>query len=155
MFLKKTFLFSRSCSYFNENQYPDEAKREEIANACNAVIQKPGEELIAMSFPKAITIRFQHLLLNSVNVILWLLLIIQHSHLVVGFFSSILCLAFFRAANTWVSMKVSAVFKPEYLYLKLKFPPVEIWNTRCVFHLYSSVNDIAKEINMLWKAFIL
>ena len=29
-------------SYFNENQYPDEAKREEIANACNAVIQKPG-----------------------------------------------------------------------------------------------------------------
>lgn len=32
------------CSYFNENQYPDEAKREEIANACNAVIQKPGKE---------------------------------------------------------------------------------------------------------------
>lgn len=31
------------CSYFNENQYPDEAKREEIANACNAVIQKPGK----------------------------------------------------------------------------------------------------------------
>lgn len=30
-------------SYFNENQYPDEAKREEIANACNAVIQKPGK----------------------------------------------------------------------------------------------------------------
>ncbi|XP_041711383.1 homeobox-containing protein 1 isoform X3 [Coregonus clupeaformis] len=30
-------------SYFNDNQYPDEAKREEIANACNAVIQKPGE----------------------------------------------------------------------------------------------------------------
>ncbi len=29
-------------SYFNDNQYPDEAKREEIANACNAVIQKPG-----------------------------------------------------------------------------------------------------------------
>ncbi|XP_031437332.1 homeobox-containing protein 1 isoform X3 [Clupea harengus] len=29
-------------SYFNENQYPDEAKREEIANACNAVIQKPA-----------------------------------------------------------------------------------------------------------------
>uniref|UniRef100_H3A1U7 Homeobox containing 1 n=1 Tax=Latimeria chalumnae TaxID=7897 RepID=H3A1U7_LATCH len=28
-------------SYFNDNQYPDEAKREEIANACNAVIQKP------------------------------------------------------------------------------------------------------------------
>lgn len=26
-----------------ENQYPDEAKREEIANACNSVIQKPGE----------------------------------------------------------------------------------------------------------------
>lgn len=25
-----------------ENQYPDEAKREEIANACNCVIQKPG-----------------------------------------------------------------------------------------------------------------
>lgn len=33
------------CSYFNENQYPDEAKREEIANACNAVIQKPGKEV--------------------------------------------------------------------------------------------------------------
>ena len=33
----------RDCSYFNENQYPDEAKREEISNACNAVIQKPGE----------------------------------------------------------------------------------------------------------------
>lgn len=30
-------------SYFNENQYPDEAKREEISNACNAVIQKPGK----------------------------------------------------------------------------------------------------------------
>lgn len=30
------------CSYFNDNQYPDEAKREEIATACNAVIQKPG-----------------------------------------------------------------------------------------------------------------
>lgn len=30
------------CSYFGENQYPDEAKREEIANACNTVIQKPG-----------------------------------------------------------------------------------------------------------------
>ncbi|XP_014883855.1 homeobox-containing protein 1 isoform X1 [Poecilia latipinna] len=32
-------------SYFNDNQYPDEAKREEIANACNAVIQKPGKKL--------------------------------------------------------------------------------------------------------------
>ncbi|XP_005995634.1 homeobox-containing protein 1 isoform X2 [Latimeria chalumnae] len=32
-------------SYFVENQYPDEAKREEIANACNAVIQKPGAKL--------------------------------------------------------------------------------------------------------------
>lgn len=30
------------CSFFVENQYPDEAKREEIANACNSVIQKPG-----------------------------------------------------------------------------------------------------------------
>ena len=29
-------------SFFVENQYPDEAKREEIANACNSVIQKPG-----------------------------------------------------------------------------------------------------------------
>ncbi|CDQ98261.1 unnamed protein product [Oncorhynchus mykiss] len=28
-----------------ENQYPDEAKREEIANACNSVIQKPGCKL--------------------------------------------------------------------------------------------------------------
>lgn len=155
MFLKKTFLFSPSCSYFNENQYPDEAKREEIANACNAVIQKPGEELIAMSFPKAITIRFQHLLLNSVNVILWLLLIIQPSQLAVGFFSSLLCPAFFRAANNGMNMKVNAVFKPKYLYLKLNFSPVEVWNTRCVFHLYSFVNGIAKKINILWKAFIL
>lgn len=32
-------------SYFNDNQYPDEAKREEIANACNAVIQKPGTNI--------------------------------------------------------------------------------------------------------------
>uniref|UniRef100_A0A3P9I8U0 Homeobox-containing protein 1 n=1 Tax=Oryzias latipes TaxID=8090 RepID=A0A3P9I8U0_ORYLA len=32
-------------SYFSENQYPDEAKREEIATACNAVIQKPGKKL--------------------------------------------------------------------------------------------------------------
>ncbi|XP_028981166.1 homeobox-containing protein 1 isoform X2 [Esox lucius] len=32
-------------SYFNENQYPDEAKREEIANACNSVIQRPGKKL--------------------------------------------------------------------------------------------------------------
>ncbi|TRY86736.1 hypothetical protein DNTS_029017 [Danionella cerebrum] len=32
-------------SYFSENQYPDEAKREEIAHACNAVIQKPGKKL--------------------------------------------------------------------------------------------------------------
>uniref|UniRef100_A0A8C2TPA7 Homeobox containing 1 n=1 Tax=Coturnix japonica TaxID=93934 RepID=A0A8C2TPA7_COTJA len=135
-------------SYFNENQYPDEAKREEIANACNAVIQKPGEELIAMSFPKAITIRFEHLLLNSVNVILWLLLIIQHSQLVVGFFSSLLSLAFFRAANTWMNTKVSAIFKPKYLYLKLKFLPVEIRNTRCIFHVCSFVNDVAKKINM-------
>lgn len=35
---------SLSCinSYFSDNQYPDEAKREEIATACNSVIQKPG-----------------------------------------------------------------------------------------------------------------
>ncbi|XP_070995678.1 homeobox-containing protein 1-like isoform X2 [Oncorhynchus clarkii lewisi] len=32
-------------SFFMENQYPDEAKREEIANACNSVIQKPGGKL--------------------------------------------------------------------------------------------------------------
>ncbi|XP_038842138.1 homeobox-containing protein 1-like isoform X1 [Salvelinus namaycush] len=32
-------------SYFNDNQYPDEAKREEVSNACNAVIQKPGKKL--------------------------------------------------------------------------------------------------------------
>ncbi|XP_044027395.1 homeobox-containing protein 1 isoform X6 [Siniperca chuatsi] len=32
-------------SFFMENQYPDEAKREEIANACNSVIQKPGCKL--------------------------------------------------------------------------------------------------------------
>nr|XP_006011929.1 PREDICTED: homeobox-containing protein 1 [Latimeria chalumnae] len=33
-------------SYFNDNQYPDEAKREEIANACNAVIQKPEAAIL-------------------------------------------------------------------------------------------------------------
>uniref|UniRef100_A0A3P8YRW4 Homeobox-containing protein 1 n=1 Tax=Esox lucius TaxID=8010 RepID=A0A3P8YRW4_ESOLU len=32
-------------NFFMENQYPDEAKREEIANACNSVIQKPGCKL--------------------------------------------------------------------------------------------------------------
>ncbi|CAL9701170.1 unnamed protein product [Knipowitschia caucasica] len=32
-------------SYFCDNQYPDEAKREEIATACNAVIQRPGKKL--------------------------------------------------------------------------------------------------------------
>ncbi|XP_056269630.1 homeobox-containing protein 1-like isoform X1 [Pseudoliparis swirei] len=32
-------------SYFIDHQYPDEAKREEIATACNAVIQKPGKKL--------------------------------------------------------------------------------------------------------------
>ncbi|KAM7016016.1 homeobox-containing protein 1-like isoform 2-T2 [Tautogolabrus adspersus] len=32
-------------SFFSDNQYPDEAKREEIASACNAVIQKPGKKL--------------------------------------------------------------------------------------------------------------
>uniref|UniRef100_A0A3P8VUI0 Homeobox-containing protein 1 n=1 Tax=Cynoglossus semilaevis TaxID=244447 RepID=A0A3P8VUI0_CYNSE len=32
-------------SYFSDNQYPDESRREEIANACNAVIQKPGKKL--------------------------------------------------------------------------------------------------------------
>lgn len=35
----------RSSSFFVENQYPDEAKREEIANACNSVIQKPGAKI--------------------------------------------------------------------------------------------------------------
>ncbi|XP_047195412.1 homeobox-containing protein 1-like [Hippoglossus stenolepis] len=32
-------------SYFSDNQYPDEAKREDIATACNAVIHKPGKKL--------------------------------------------------------------------------------------------------------------
>lgn len=32
-------------SYFIDNQYPDESKREEIATACNAVIQKPGRSI--------------------------------------------------------------------------------------------------------------
>ncbi|KAM9816711.1 homeobox-containing protein 1-like [Neosynchiropus ocellatus] len=35
-------------SYFNDNSYPDEARREEIAAACNAVIQKPGKKLSDM-----------------------------------------------------------------------------------------------------------
>ncbi|TMS18674.1 Homeobox-containing protein 1 [Larimichthys crocea] len=33
-------------SFFMENQYPDEAKREEIANACNSVIQKPEAAIL-------------------------------------------------------------------------------------------------------------
>nr|XP_061796530.1 homeobox-containing protein 1-like [Nerophis lumbriciformis] len=37
-------------SYFSDNQYPDEARREEISMACNAVIQKPGKKL--MDFEK-------------------------------------------------------------------------------------------------------
>lgn len=42
-FMLSAFAVLYFCSsYFNDNQYPDEAKREEIANACNAVIQKPG-----------------------------------------------------------------------------------------------------------------
>ncbi|XP_053721206.1 homeobox-containing protein 1-like isoform X2 [Synchiropus splendidus] len=35
-------------SYFNDNSYPDEVRREEIAAACNAVIQKPGKKLSDM-----------------------------------------------------------------------------------------------------------
>uniref|UniRef100_A0A8C2VDA9 Homeobox-containing protein 1 n=1 Tax=Chinchilla lanigera TaxID=34839 RepID=A0A8C2VDA9_CHILA len=47
---RSQFTWRKEClavveSYFNENQYPDEAKREEIANACSAVIQKPGTSL--------------------------------------------------------------------------------------------------------------
>ncbi|XP_061621364.1 homeobox-containing protein 1-like isoform X1 [Phyllopteryx taeniolatus] len=33
-------------SYFSDNQYPDEARREEISMACNAVIKKPGRQLL-------------------------------------------------------------------------------------------------------------
>ncbi|XP_077450646.1 homeobox-containing protein 1-like [Stigmatopora argus] len=33
-------------SYFGDHQYPDEARREEISAACNAVIQKPGKKLL-------------------------------------------------------------------------------------------------------------
>lgn len=36
-----------------ENQYPDEAKREEIANACNSVIQKPGTKTLSQQCPRA------------------------------------------------------------------------------------------------------
>ncbi|XP_061819447.1 homeobox-containing protein 1-like isoform X3 [Nerophis lumbriciformis] len=44
------FTWKKEClavmeSYFSDNQYPDEARREEIAAACNAVIQKPGKKL--------------------------------------------------------------------------------------------------------------
>ncbi|XP_078620326.1 homeobox-containing protein 1-like isoform X1 [Branchiostoma floridae x Branchiostoma japonicum] len=45
--------------YFEENQYPDEKKREEITNACNSVIQKPGVELPAQ------------MLVNSARVYNW------------------------------------------------------------------------------------
>ncbi|KAF0043545.1 hypothetical protein F2P81_004882 [Scophthalmus maximus] len=33
-------------SYFSDNQYPDEAKREEIATACNGVIHKPEAAIL-------------------------------------------------------------------------------------------------------------
>ncbi|XP_061876758.1 homeobox-containing protein 1-like isoform X4 [Entelurus aequoreus] len=44
------FTWKKEClavmeSYFSDNQYPDEARREEISAACNAVIQKPGKKL--------------------------------------------------------------------------------------------------------------
>ncbi|XP_078672748.1 homeobox-containing protein 1-like isoform X3 [Branchiostoma floridae x Branchiostoma belcheri] len=45
--------------YFEENQYPDEKKREEITNACNSVIQKPGVDLPAQ------------MLVNSARVYNW------------------------------------------------------------------------------------
>nr|XP_057934842.1 homeobox-containing protein 1-like isoform X2 [Doryrhamphus excisus] len=45
------FTWKKEClavmeSYFSDNQYPDEAKREEISSACNAVIQKAGKKLL-------------------------------------------------------------------------------------------------------------
>ncbi|KAJ3606513.1 hypothetical protein NHX12_026034 [Muraenolepis orangiensis] len=43
--LRRGSRFTWRKDYFNDNQYPDEAKREEVANACNAVIQKPGRKL--------------------------------------------------------------------------------------------------------------
>ncbi|XP_066274803.1 homeobox-containing protein 1-like [Branchiostoma lanceolatum] len=33
--------------YFQQNPYPTEGERDEIANACNSVLQKPGEDLPA------------------------------------------------------------------------------------------------------------
>lgn len=75
-------------SYFNENQYPDEAKREEIANACNAVIQKPGK---AVSAPGSGLRSDQHLgpqslthpggALGSVpTILLWMVIALSCSH---------------------------------------------------------------------------
>lgn len=43
---------SVSFSFFVENQYPDEAKREEIASTCNSVIQKPGTVLLLRKYNK-------------------------------------------------------------------------------------------------------
>ncbi|KAG2467329.1 HMBX1 protein, partial [Polypterus senegalus] len=66
-------------SYFNENQYPDEAKREEIANACNAVIQKPARW--GLHTDSSIRARFvlnphdfhDHTCKNTVESIFWFL----------------------------------------------------------------------------------
>lgn len=52
-----TWWMSFCHSFFMENQYPDEAKREEIANACNSVIQKPGR---SFCFLKALQVWTAH-----------------------------------------------------------------------------------------------
>lgn len=79
-----------------------------------------------VSLPKATAIRFQHLLLNSANLILWLLLtnvalstssrfLLEHS---------ITCVV--QSCHTWMNMTVNAIFKPKCRCLQLKFPPFEI-----------------------------
>ncbi|XP_054626530.1 homeobox-containing protein 1-like isoform X2 [Dunckerocampus dactyliophorus] len=45
------FTWKKEClavmeSYFSDNQYPDEAKREEISSACNGVIRQAGKKLL-------------------------------------------------------------------------------------------------------------
>lgn len=71
-------------SFFMENQYPDEAKREEIANACNSVIQKPGTAFKALSeqfsgYNHAILKLCTILTFTHLNLITFTLVILLHN----------------------------------------------------------------------------
>lgn len=71
-----------SCSFFMENQYPDEAKREEIANACNSVIQKPGTERLFSRCSKQL-LRLSEFVLKRIDYLISRLMAL----LVIAYFS--------------------------------------------------------------------